>query len=692
MRAPSDRASLRSTGKPEPTRPIASSLGLPSAHVAAIDDSHDRCAALGLSRFETPDLSPLARSDMAIVRERNARLFEHAAPVMELLLEQIEPTQSMVLLCDALGTVLHSVGDDDFLARASQVALAPGANWSEQSKGTNAVGTALVREVPTLVHADEHFFDANHFLTCSAAPILDPKGRVLGVLDVSGDHHGYHQHTMALVKMSARMIENHWLSDDYRHVMRLHFHHRPEFIGTLNEGILAVTSDGRVVGVNRSALDLLGLSGAAARMQSIEQLIGLRVGALVDHFRSPLATPLAVRTNQGHPLYLLARFDWPVWHTLADAVQQATNLAPSKSTGKAAPDGARQATRASTQPTTIVDHARPNPMVPNPITPFQGLTGLDARVAELACKAQRVHDRGLPVLVVGEAGSDKPSLARALHDASMHADGPFVVVRLAALNALQQDLALFGTVAQPGSVMQAQGGTLCVADVDALHPSVQIKLERLLHDGHAVVADAAQAQPVQLALVATTQHDLRERVAQGQWSQDLHQLLNGLTIKWPSLRERSDVLALAQAMLQQIAPTATPSLSAAAGALIQRAAWPGNQRQLRRLLTTACALAQGAASIEVAHLPDDFVELLRAPTAATVPPCSPAATPRAVEPAVELVPTPSAQTMLDFQADVIRDTVAVCGGNISQASKRLGISRNTIYRKMRWGGHVAPKV
>jgi transcriptional regulator of acetoin/glycerol metabolism len=116
--------------------------------------------------------------------------------------------------------------------------------------------------VPTLVHADEHYMHANHFLTCSAAPILDPRGNILGVLDVTGDHRSYHQHTMALVKMSARMIENHWLTDDYRNVMRLHFHSRVEFIGTLMEGILAVSPTASIVGANRGALEQLGLSRA----------------------------------------------------------------------------------------------------------------------------------------------------------------------------------------------------------------------------------------------------------------------------------------------------------------------------------------------------------------------------------------------------------------------------------------------
>ncbi|MGC7969990.1 GAF domain-containing protein, partial [Salmonella enterica] len=81
--------------------------------------------------------------------------------------------------------------------------------WSEQLRGTNAIGTALYEQKPTTVHAQQHYLDANRFLTCSAAPIFDHRGQVLGVLDVSGECGSFHKHTMALVRMSAQMIENH---------------------------------------------------------------------------------------------------------------------------------------------------------------------------------------------------------------------------------------------------------------------------------------------------------------------------------------------------------------------------------------------------------------------------------------------------------------------------------------------------
>ena len=166
------------------------------ARAGAIEQSHLRCEALGLKRIERPDFEPLVRSDLAVARERNQRLFTHAAPVMELLFEQIVDTESMIVLTDAQGTILHSVGDDRFLHRAGKVALSPGVNWAEHAKGTNAIGTALVEEAPTVVHGGEHFIHANNFLTCSAAPIFDPRGNMLGVLDVTGDQRSYHQHTM----------------------------------------------------------------------------------------------------------------------------------------------------------------------------------------------------------------------------------------------------------------------------------------------------------------------------------------------------------------------------------------------------------------------------------------------------------------------------------------------------------------
>ncbi|MFO1220415.1 MAG: sigma 54-interacting transcriptional regulator [Burkholderiaceae bacterium] len=611
-------------------RPIAASLNLDPTHVSAIDESHLRCAALGLSRIERPDLGLLGGPDLAVARDRNLRLHQHAAPVMELLYDQIVNTHSMVVLTDATGTIVHAIGDDDFLDRAAKVALKPGAVWSEAQKGTNAVGTALMEEKPTLVHADEHFFHANHFLTCSAAPILDPRGNILGVLDVSGDHRSYHQHTMALVKMSARMIENHWLSDDYRSVMRLHFHHRVDFIGTLMEGIIAVRPDGRIVGANRGALEQLGVSGAALRMQTLESLFGVSVGALVDRFRTPLATPLALH-HGGQALYLHARFDWPVWTSLAEAVAAQV------------PNGAhaREPLRAATFDALL---GAPAASEPAPAAPRGPVTVDDAATAQVLERLQRALEHGLCVVLHGETGSGKQWLARAAHEA-VRPLGAFRV--------------LTGRTATPADIDAAWRGapgddrsrTVFLVEPAELAPQAQAHLLQWLD------ALAAQARPA--TLVCATRESLRSLVDAGRMREDLSYRLNGLTLRVPPLRERGDRVTLARSLAGAEVRDIAPDVQA----LIEHHRWPGNVRQLANVMRAALVLSAGAPVIERRHLPDDFVEDSDAAAA-------PAPAPR--------------QSLEDMEVALIRQAVEAVGGNISLASKRLGISRNTIYRKLRW--------
>ncbi len=679
----------KSTGKRsnDAFRPIASSLHLPSAHVALIDDSHERCAALGLSRFESPDLSPISMSELAVLRERNQRLYAHAAPVMEMLVEQIETTQSMVVLCDATGTVIHAIGDDDFLARADKVALAPGANWSESSKGTNGIGTALIAEQPTLVHADEHFVHANHFLTCSASPIFDPRGNMLGVLDVSGDQRSYHQHTMALVRMSARMIENHWLSDDYRHVMRLHFHGRVDFIGTLKEGILAVTAEGRIAGANHSALELLGQSGAALRMQSLPAVLGVTVGQLVDHFRSPLATPIIASTTSGKAFHLLARFDWPVWHTIAEAADasaarsQATTaaaVAKAKVTADADADAKVQSpvesvpAGAASSVITPTSLASPVPAASTVVKddPWAAWRTGDAALLAVVDKLRRVIDRNVAVVLHGEVGTGKETLARAFHQASQRRQGPFVSLRCMSTTEGGLLSELFGDGRSPGKLAQAIGGTLFISDVAHLPAAAQARLLRALQDGAQVPDGARHAAATSVQLITATRlepRELRERMSGDHAASALYFRLNGLSLKLPPLRERSDVLGLARRILEREARHAgrqAQTLSPQVVSLLLGSAWPGNVRQVENVLRAGGLMAAGA-MIEREHLPEDFVEACARPT---------------TQPSNEA----SVRSLDALEIEAIEAAVLACGGNISEASKRLGVSRNTIYRRLRW--------
>ena len=682
-------------------RPIASALPLDHNHVSKIDNSHERCAALGLSRIERLDFSPLGRSDLTVARDRNQRLYAHAAPVMEMLHEQIVNSDSMVLLCDATGTIIHSIGDNDFLNRAAKVALQPGVNWSEQAKGTNAVGTALIEESPTLVHADEHYMHANHFLTCSAAPILDPRGNILGVLDVSGDQRTYHQHTMGLVKMSARMIENHWLTDDYRNVMRLHFHSRVEFIGTLMEGILAVSQDGKLVGANRGALEQLGLSGAALRMHSLASLFGTSVSALVDRFRSPLAQPLPVELSNGRQFHVYARFNWPVWHgmeTASTPVSDVTPVSETPATGPSSVPGSRESSARTVGGGSGGGVERGG---------LSSLTTGDAQVGALADKIRRVINRDIPILILGETGTGKELLARAIHQDSERARQPFVAVNCASIPETLIEAELFGyeegafTGARRkgavGKIVQANGGTLFLDEIGDMPLTLQAHLLRVLQERQVTPLGSAKAVSVDVMLVCATHRNLREMIEQKSFREDLYYRLNGLAVRLPPLRERSDLMALVERILDRESPDRRLRLSPEVVRLFQGYHWPGNVRQLFNVLRTACVMASGEAAITRDHLSDDFIDDARRAAAqrpaAVAPEPEPvvmrAAAVEASAPVASQTPAgglddQAGRSLEDIELQSIQRAVDAAGGNISVAAKQLGISRNTIYRKLRW--------
>jgi hypothetical protein len=189
----------------------------------------------------------------------NHSLLSHSRPIMEYLFDQVRHSHSVVVLADRAGMLMHTLGSPGFIDKAERVALTCGASWHEAHRGTNAIGTALAEGNAVEVHGGEHFLERNSFLTCAASPILSATGELLGILDISGDHRNGHAHTLGLVSTAARMIENRLLVATCKRNIRLHLHREPEGIGSVAEGIVAVSADGWIVGANRVGLTQLGL-------------------------------------------------------------------------------------------------------------------------------------------------------------------------------------------------------------------------------------------------------------------------------------------------------------------------------------------------------------------------------------------------------------------------------------------------
>jgi len=579
-------------------------------------------------------------AQLARALEQQRELVAHARPVMEFLAEQTEGTDSMVILAGADGVVLQATGDLHFVSRAERVALRPGATWSEQYRGTNAIGTALAQRQAIVVHSEEHYLERNAFLTCAAAPILAPGGQLLGVLDVSGDHRGYHPHTIALVRSAARMIEHRLFETrhDVRHfsglVLRLHA--QPEGIGTLTEGLLAVREDGGLAGANRAALRMLGLEWPQLARCRVEDVLAEPVHLLMDWFRRSPSVPRVVHGRDGAALW--ARVE------------------------AARPALAAQAARSGTP---AQDAA-----------PADALAALDT--GDLAMhtaieRARKLAPSAIPLLVQGESGAGKEVLARAMHACSPRRGQPFVAVNCAALPEALIEAELFGyergaftgaaREGATGRIREAQGGTLFLDEIGDMPLALQTHLLRVLQDRQVTPLGGGKPVAVDFWLVCATHRDLRAQIEAGRFREDLFYRLNGFTLKVPPLRARSDLPALLAQQLAQLLPGRDVQVEASLLAALRSHAWPGNLRQLASVLRTACALLEAQENeIGWHHLCEDFAEQLRPPGQ------PPAAAP--------------AEDLRSISRGAIRRALDECEGNVSEAARRLGISRNTLYRRL----------
>jgi two-component system response regulator HydG len=284
-----------------------------------------------------------------------------------------------------------------------------------------------------------------------------------------------------------------------------------------------------------------------------------------------------------------------------------------------------------------------------------------------------------PVVIFGESGTGKEVVARALHDSGPRAAGPFVAVNVAALPAELLESELFGhargaftgaATATLGLFEAANGGSLFLDEIGELPMALQAKLLRALQDGEVRRVGDTRARAVDARIVCATHRDLADRVREGLFREDLYYRLKVLTLRVPSLRDRrEDILPLAHRFLADEGCTGAGFTRAAEQAL-SAYGWPGNVRELMNAVKHGVALARGGA-IDLAHLPEEL---------------SAAAKPAGRKPAASLVARPSAgvlRPLAEVEREHVLRVLEACGGSQVEASRVLGIGRNTLWRKLR---------
>jgi transcriptional regulator of acetoin/glycerol metabolism len=562
-----------------------------------------------------------------------------AATVVEELEADVTTRGLIALLTDADGVIVRTRGGSAFSGEVARTRLVEGACWDEGSRGTNAIGTAIAERRAVAVVGRAHFESTNHGLFCYAAPIFDPYGELACVLDVTGPTGLDHHSLGAAVARAASEIEEALRSEAYatsgagtRRLIETMIER------TATPALLIEPSNetGVVRRFNESAALELELEGRV----TVEHVFGIGWPELVRE----AASGKAVFETKRH------RFD-VTFESIVGLDSRTLGIVCFF-------DRAAQRPKRRRAPSSVA--APPW---------FDGIVATDPNIIESKRTAAKLAVTQLPILLLAETGTGKELFARAIHAASDRAKGPLVTINCGALSSSLLESELFGyapgaftganRTGAEGKLAAAHRGTLFLDEIAEMSTSTQAVLLRFLEDGSYSRVGEAHERRADVRVVAATCRDLPARVAEGTFRSDLFYRIQGGCVRIPPLRDRSDRLDLARALVRAAASKRgianPPILSAPAEAWILDHSWPGNVRELKTAVEHALAVSTTS---ELRF--EDFPEPLM---------------------------TAAPNVALEGQRDrVLREMAAAAveraHGNVSEAARVLGVARSTVYRML----------
>jgi transcriptional regulator of acetoin/glycerol metabolism len=512
-------------------------------------------------------------------------------------------SDSRLILTDTDGVILASWGQKRFEEKLTSIALSSGACWKEQLKGTNAIGTALVEAKPVTIIGEQHFIHQHRFISCSANPIFDHQGQMVGILDITSEQQQHDSSVQFLIQNMVQLIENQLLNHIPQGSTRIDLACEKSLLHSGWQGIVIANEAGEVLAHNQVASQLLEQGSILG--ESIDQLFNRSESSFVFEKKS-LQAPSVKRSRA--------------------------------------------------------------------ITASCELHHGDQQIEQAWQQASKVIDKGISLLILGETGVGKGEFVKALHKQSQRSNNPLVAVNCGALPKDLIESELFGyapgafTGANKqgfqGKIRQADKGILFLDEIADMPLEAQCRLLHVLQDKSVVPVGSNQSHQVDCQIIAATHKDLAKLVETGQFRQDLYYRLNGLIFTLPSLEQRQDKRELIEAIYQKYSDS-QQTICSHLMTLFCSYSWPGNIRELDNLLKVSALMSSGEPQLKLDHIPSQLAEQLTNQSQVT---CTQASSSSDLQSTVE---------------ETLVQTYQANQGNISKTSRVLGISRNTIYRKLK---------
>lgn len=625
----------------------------PRAIRTVILESWRRCQLSGVNPYQKVNPKLLKPIDLRKLCAENIEWLNIAVPVVKSLYMFVAGSGFVVSVADSNGYLLNVIGDPAVVEAIAQGNFIPGADWSEAIAGTNSVGTTLVEGRPLQIFSCEHYCICSHRWTCSAAPIRDPDGNIIGVLDMTGYFDKVHPHTLGMVVAGAGAIERQIKAERAWQEHDLANRFRETLMESISEGILAIDMNQKVFHINNAANLLLGTNQ--------EKVVGKNIQDIIN-----------TQSDEWKPIINGKIF---VTDLEIDAITQFKKMRLTVTSRPIQGDGV--------QCEGVV-------MVLNEITrarrlaqrmsgavakrTFDDLIGEDISFRAILRLAKTAANSESTVLLLGESGTGKDILAQAIHNSSNRKKGPFVAINCGAIPRDLIGSELFGYTegaftgakkgGSPGKFELAEGGTIFLDEIGDMPAELQSNLLRVIEDKSIRRIGGTSIIPVNVRIIAATNRDLEKAIKQGSFRADLYYRLNVITIRMVPLRKRQkDIEILLLHFLEQLGKQMGKDIIGVDDRvlkLVKTYSWPGNIRELQNAVERALHLADGPVLLPE-YLPEEITQVLGKSSFQSENELS----------AVE-----------DYEKQVILRLLEENKGNLTRVAARLNIARTTLYRRM----------
>ncbi len=620
-----------------------------------------RCRAYGVNPFANRIETGMGEAEKAEIFKENKTLIETARPFLKSLFEVIKSLEMAVFLTDRNGFVLEALGEGDIWNYAQAKNAVAGSSFHEKYCGTNAPAMALILDRPFQMMAEEHYMAFVHLATCAAAPIHDEHGTVIACLDITAAYEVAlkHPHTLGMIVAAAKVIENQLRLKKELDKSFLASQYLQAATESMSTGLIIFDRHLIITHLNPAAERILGISATTLPVggQPIQGVIKNEVILNAVHNGKELSD---------HELIL------------KESILKTRCLVSLKPISNL--HGERMGS------VLFIKELRLVQQLVNKVTGLQAhytfadIKGQSREIKETLSLAKTVAKSPSNVVLVGESGTGKEMLAQSIHNAGPWSEGPFLAINCAAIPHDLIESELFGYEAgtftgglrsgKSGKLELARTGTLFLDEVNEMSLAMQTKVLRVLEEKRFQRLGGTSYLYLNVRIMAAANKDLLAEIENGNFRSDLYYRLNVFEIRVPPLRERSgDIMLLALAFTEQISRNLGKTIRGIAPeamSLLRAYSWPGNVRELKNWIERAVNLTEGPLLTRA-----DF-PVEKQPT--EMP---------GQRPSLPDHETRAPSKLGQVERDTICQVLKVCGGNMTESAKRLGIGRATLYRKLK---------